>query len=98
MRNRVFVALALLLGLVTSSGAQSPSTGSAKSATPDSPALTRDQALWLATMPLACLDRPHAAPSGRWYLWEATYRPPDDYQRNLAFYGCFDWHSSVNSI
>jgi hypothetical protein len=56
------------------------------------------QALWLATMPLACIDRPHAPPATRGYLWEATYRPPDDYQRNLAFYGCYDWHSSVNSM
>jgi len=46
---------------------------------------------------LACLDNPQAAPSGRGYLWEGTYRPPDDYQKNLAFYGCFDWHSSINS-
>ena len=49
-------------------------------------------------MPLACLDRPHARPPARGYLWEATYRPTDDYQRKLAFYGCFDWHSSVNSM
>jgi Protein of unknown function (DUF2891) len=62
------------------------------------PVLDRSQATWLATMPLACIDRPQAAPSGRGYVWEATYRPPDDYQKNLAFYGCFDWHSSVNSI
>ena len=63
-----------------------------------SPVLNQDQALWLATMPLSCLDHPQAPPSGRGYLWEATYRPPDDYQKTLAFYGCFDWHSSVNSI
>jgi Protein of unknown function (DUF2891) len=66
---------------------------------PDSqaPALAESQAIWLATMPLACLDRPQALPQNRGYVWEATYRPPDDYQKNLAFYGCFDWHSSVNS-
>lgn len=64
----------------------------------DAPVLDPAQALWLATMPLACIDRPHAPPSTRGYLWEATYRPPDDYQRNLSFYGCYDWHSSVNSM
>src|SRR5690348_7915755 len=53
------------------------------------PVLNESQALWLATMPLACLDKPQAEPSGRGYLWEATYHPPDDYQKNLAFYGCF---------
>jgi hypothetical protein len=62
------------------------------------PVLAADQAVWLAEMPLSCLDHPHAQPSGRGYLWEATYRPPDDYQGHLAFYGCFDWHSSVNSM
>lgn len=62
------------------------------------PVLNQGQAAWLATMPLSCLDHPQAQPSGRGYLWEATFRPPDDYQKTLAFYGCFDWHSSVNSI
>src|SRR5262249_20860935 len=62
------------------------------------PALDQPQALFLATMPLSCLDRPQAHPPSRGYLWDATYRPVDDYQKNLAFYGCFDWHSSVNSI
>jgi DUF2891 family protein len=62
------------------------------------PVLDQSQAMWLTTMPLACIDRPLAAPSSRGYLWEPTYRPPDDYQKNLAFYGCYDWHSSVNSI
>ena len=62
------------------------------------PVLDQAQALWLATMPIACLDRPHARPPARGYLWEPTYRPTDDYQRKLAFYGCFDWHSSVNSM
>lgn len=61
------------------------------------PVLNADQALWLATMPLSCLDHPQAEPSAPAYLWAATYRPPDDYQKTLAFYGCFDWHSSVNS-
>jgi hypothetical protein len=61
------------------------------------PVLNQDQALWLATMPLSCLDHPQAQSSAPPYLWVATYRPPDDYQKTLAFYGCFDWHSSVNS-
>ncbi len=65
--------------------------------TADPPVLNESQAVWLAEMPLACLDHPQAAPSTRGYLWEANYRPPDDYQKALAFYGCFDWHSSVNS-
>ncbi len=54
-------------------------------------------ALSLSAMPLSCLDRPHARPSGRGYLWEPTYSPPDDFQRSRSFYGCVDWHSAVNS-
>ena len=54
-------------------------------------------ALELVAMPLSCIDRPHARPSNRGYLWEASYRPPDDFERTRAFYGCFDWHSAVNS-
>ncbi len=55
------------------------------------------QATWLATMPLACLDRPQARPSTRPYLWEGTYTPVANFDKTRAFYGCFDWHSSVNS-
>ena len=49
-------------------------------------------------MPLSCIDRPHVRPSGGGYLWEATYRPADDYQRTRIFYGCYDWHSAANSM
>src|SRR5215472_16506826 len=55
------------------------------------------QATWLATMPLACLDRPQARPTTRPYLWEGTYTPVANFDKTRAFYGCFDWHSSVNS-
>jgi hypothetical protein len=91
------ILLLILLSLSCSAGAQDVTAFLAQLPTSTPPVLNQNQALWLATMPLACLDHPHAAPSGRGYLWEATYRPPDDYQKNLAFYGCFDWHSSVNS-
>ena len=69
--------------------------GKLPAATP--PVLTSDQAEWLAILPLGCLDYVQTPPRVRGYLWEATYRPPDDYQHTLAFYGCYDWHSSVNS-
>lgn len=55
------------------------------------------QATWLATMPLACLDHPQARPAARPYLWEGTYTPVANFDKARAFYGCFDWHSSVNS-
>jgi hypothetical protein len=97
MTYRRTTLLLILLSLACTAGAQDITAFLAQLPTSTPPVLNQNQALWLATMPLACLDHPHAAPSGRGYLWEATYRPPDDYQKNLAFYGCFDWHSSVNS-
>ena len=54
-------------------------------------------AVSLTAMPLSCLDHPHARPAMRGYLWEATYRPVDDFAKTRIFYGCFDWHSAVNS-
>ena len=62
------------------------------------PNLDLEMALTLVAMPLSCLDRPHAAPRDRsTYLDEtvATRRP--GYERNRSFYGCWDWHSAVNS-
>jgi hypothetical protein len=61
------------------------------------PALDEPAGAGLAAMSLSCLGRPHARPGARAYLWETTYQPPDDFERNRAFYGCFDWHSAVNS-
>lgn len=60
-------------------------------------AFDEKEATWLATMPLACIDRPQARPSARPYLWEGTYTPVANFDKTRAFYGCFDWHSSVNS-
>jgi hypothetical protein len=60
--------------------------------------LDLETALMLLAMPLSCLDRPHAAPRDRsTYLDDvaATRRP--GYERDRAFYGCWDWHSAVNS-
>lgn len=57
-----------------------------------------ETALSLAAMPLACLDRPHAPPPDRpGYLDERTITRRLDYEHTRAFYGCWDWHSAVNS-
>lgn len=62
------------------------------------PALDMETALGLAAMPLACIDRPHATPRNRpGYLDERTTVRRPDYESNRAFYGCYDWHSAVNS-
>ncbi len=64
------------------------------------PAFTEQQALALAAMPLSCLDHPQAQPEQRTdYLWvhEAKAHMVEAYDKNRAFYGCYDWHSAVNS-
>lgn len=61
------------------------------------PVLDEKMAFSLTAMPLSCLDHPQARPATRGYLWEATYRPVDDFDKTRMFYGCYDWHSAVNS-
>lgn len=99
MMRRSLVALGVAAAVLLNAGARRDDLAAfyAKLPAATPPVLTKDQASWLATMPLSCLDHPQAAPNGHGYLWEGTFRPPDDYQHTLAFYGCFDWHSSVNS-
>ncbi len=64
----------------------------------DVPALDREMALTLIAMPLSCLDRPHAPPRDRrTYLDTLVATRLPGYEENRAFYGCWDWHSAVNS-
>jgi hypothetical protein len=64
-----------------------------------SPDFSEQMAVSLAAMPLACIDRPQAAAERTDYLWLAEGRPriADSYVKTRAFYGCYDWHSAVNS-
>lgn len=60
--------------------------------------LDLETALTLVAMPLSCLDRPHAAPRDRsTYLDEIVAARRPGYERDRSFYGCWDWHSAVNS-
>ncbi len=59
--------------------------------------LDEETATYLATLPLACLDRPHSVPGGTGYLFDRSLALRMDYEDTRAFYGCFDWHSAVNS-
>jgi hypothetical protein len=60
-------------------------------------AFDRDSAMWLATLPLGCIDKLHDPPRSRGYVYESTVTLKPNFQKARAFYGCFDWHSSVNS-
>lgn len=54
----------------------------------------------LAALPLSCLDHPFDTPDHPHnYLWvhDSPRHIVDDYTHTRAFYGCYDWHSAVNS-
>ena len=57
----------------------------------------RETALQLSTMPLSCVDHPQPRPNAVPYLWEPSFTPVPDFETKRAFYGCYDWHSAVNS-
>ena len=62
------------------------------------PVLDLETAQFIAAMPLSCLDRPQAVPPSRsGYLIDVTYTRRPGYEQDRAFYGCWDWHSAVNS-
>ena len=55
------------------------------------------RALALSAMPLACEDHPQPRPANSPYLWDQAFSPVDSFETKRAFYGCYDWHSAVNS-
>jgi Protein of unknown function (DUF2891) len=68
---------------------------------PVPPAYGEVQRLALAANPLGCEDHPHSVGIIRpGYLWQRDGKPQilEDYDKHRAFYGCFDWHSAVNSM
>lgn len=61
------------------------------------PELNETTATSLAALPLSCVDRIHSSSSSEGYLYEETTTLRSTYEDSLAFYGCYDWHSAVNS-
>ncbi len=60
--------------------------------------LDLETALSLGSLPLSCIDRPQALPRSRsTYLYDVTYTRRPGFEQDRAFYGCWDWHSAVNS-
>jgi hypothetical protein len=60
--------------------------------------------LYLASNPLGCEEHLEDTSGGfgglrRGYLWQRDGKPelPAEYDHSHAFYGCYDWHSAVNS-
>lgn len=61
------------------------------------PALNEQTATALVALPLSCLDRIHSNSSEESYLYRESAELRPTYEDSLAFYGCYDWHSAVNS-
>jgi len=106
--RRTALALGLLLPISAAPAAGPGAATDAKAlkayyaSLPDAhfPAFDEEQAMALVTLPLACVDRPQSLPEQRQdYLWVHDTKPHlrDNYDKDRAFYGCFDWHSAVNS-
>jgi hypothetical protein len=97
-------ALGILLGSVVclKAYADSAELKTFVKALPDAtvPEFGDGQALAIVAMPLSCIDRPEDRPPDPNYLYTYDSKPRlvDDYQKHRAFYGCYDWHSAVNSI
>ena len=63
------------------------------------PSLDLETALTVLAGPLSCIDRPQPIPTARsGYLYEVAYTRRPGFEEDLAFYGCWDWHSAVNSM
>lgn len=61
---------------------------------PNSPELTLEQANKLATLPLACMQTEYPNKLGQVLGGDSDLGSPKSL--HPAFYGCFDWHSSVH--
>jgi hypothetical protein len=64
------------------------------------PVFDKTEILSLAALPLSCIDHPQQADDHpQNYLWvhDEKAHPVEDYATHRAFYGCYDWHSAVNS-
>jgi hypothetical protein len=88
------VALAVAIALAALAGSAPPAAAAAANG---SVAFDRDTAMWLAAFPLGCIDKLHDPPRSRGYIYESAVSLKPDFQKTHAFYGCFDWHSAVNS-
>lgn len=103
---RAGFALILAGALLSAGCGRGPAAAAAGSvalppATLPAGALTPSEAMALAALPLSCLDHPQAPPKPAKvpYLWAPAgpERLLPDYAAHRAFYGCYDWHSAVNS-
>jgi len=63
----------------------------------EEPSLDLVYATSLTALPLSCIDRPQKQSDYKGYLYEGSVKIKPAYEDSLSFYGCYDWHSAVNS-
>lgn len=63
----------------------------------EAPVMDVQKATSLVALPLACIDRLQKQSSYKGYLYKRSSSLRPAYEDSLSFYGCFDWHSAVNS-
>ena len=104
MRISVVLLMLALCGCLPSRALQPDSKAIAEylKALPNAnkPAFDEVTILSLAALPLSCVDHPQVTEDHTHdYLWvhDTKAHPTEDYSKNRAFYGCYDWHSAVNS-
>jgi hypothetical protein len=64
------------------------------------PVFDQTEMVALASLPLSCIDHPqqfYDHPQTYLWVYDGKAHPTEDYDKNRAFYGCYDWHSAVNS-
>jgi hypothetical protein len=92
MFKKTFYSIALsILFCSNSSTAQNPSF---YTVTNNHPKLTQEGAAFFANLPLKCLDKEFPYKTGITFSDNSLVVAPINY--HPAFYGCFDWHSSVH--
>jgi hypothetical protein len=87
--NRPFRYLLFLGAAVLLTGCPVPQ------AMPDPLAIDQEQALGLAGPAMHCIQKPYPYKPGNVLVDDSTLLPPR--VQHPAFYGCFDWHSSVHA-
>ena len=91
------LSFAILLVLLSACSPQQPTKGPESEAAPplESPrTLSTEEAAQLATLPLACVHQEYPNKLGQVLGGGEDLGAPQ--QLHPAFYGCFDWHSSVH--
>ena len=88
------VAVVLVLLVACSPAAQEPNTGTMYTDTDGKVALTSDGASHFARLALDCIHKEYPNKLNQVLSSEEFLRPPATL--HPAFYGCFDWHSSVH--